>query len=154
MKNINVDHCQTYYKINIWQEKYGDINLWKRKMSYTGNQNQTIKRISFVYSCDTAKGDSIRKQGLCKAINFFFLSMEKCQSNPIGPLIFNYLKDQAPGLFKYFQKKYNNNENSIGDKLTEDINKQYRGDYSTNWSDYLNHWTVDYDIIHILKWHA
>ncbi len=34
MKNINVDHCQTYYEINIRQEEYGDINLWKRKMSY------------------------------------------------------------------------------------------------------------------------
>jgi hypothetical protein len=113
MKNVNVDHCQTYYEINISQEEYGNINLWKRKMSYTGNQNQTVKQISFVYSCDTAKGDSIGKQSLCEAINFFFLSMKKCQSNPIGPLIVDYLKDQAPGLFKYFQKKYNNNEDLI-----------------------------------------
>ena len=38
--------------------------------------------------------------------------------------------------------------------LTEDINKQYRGDYNINWNDYLNHWMVDYDIIHVLKWHV
>jgi hypothetical protein len=30
-------------------------------MSYTGNQNQTVKQISFIYSCDTAKGDSVGK---------------------------------------------------------------------------------------------
>ena len=79
--------------------------------------------------------------------------MKKCHSNPIGPLIVNYLKDQAPGLFKYFQKKYNNNEDSITGKFTKDINKQYRGDYHINWNDYLNHWMVDYNIIRILKWH-
>ena len=120
-----------------------------------GNPNQTIKQISFVYSCDTAKGDSIGKKGLCKAINFFFLSMKKHNSNLIGPLIVDYLKDQAPGLFKYFQKKYNNNDNedSIAGKFTKDINKQYCGDYHINWNNYLNHWMVDQDIICILKWH-
>ena len=118
-----------------------------------GNQNQTIKQISFVYSCDIAKGDSIGKKGLCEAINFFFLSMKKRHSNPIGPLIVDYLKDQAQKLFQYFQKKYNNNEDSIAVKFNEDINKQYRGDYHINWKYYLNHWMVDYDIICILKWH-
>ena len=57
IKNFNVDHCQTYYNINTWQEEYGDINLWKCMMSYTGNPNQAIKGISFVYLCDTAKGE-------------------------------------------------------------------------------------------------
>jgi hypothetical protein len=46
------------------------------------------------------------------------------------------------------------NEDSIGDKLTEDINKKYCGYYNMNWNDYLNHWMVDYDIIRILKWHV
>jgi hypothetical protein len=154
MENVNVEHCKTYYEINIWQEEYGDINLWKRKMSYTRNQNQTVKRISFVYSCDTVKGDLIGKQGLCKAIKFFFLSMKKRQFNPMGPLVVDYLKEQNPGLFKYLLRKNNFNEDSIGEKLTEDINKQYRGDYNIIWDDYLNHWMVDYDIIRILKWHV
>ena len=79
--------------------------------------------------------------------------MKKRQTNPIGPLISDFFKEQASGLFKYFLKKYNNNEDSIADKITEDINKQYCGDYNINWNDYLNHWMVDYDIIRILKWH-
>ena len=80
--------------------------------------------------------------------------MKKRQSNPIGPLVVDYLKEQNPGLFKYLLKKNNFNEDSIGEKLTEDINKQYCGDYNFIWDNYLNHWMVDYDIIRILKWHV
>jgi len=153
LKNINVDHCQSYYEINIRNGEYGEINFWKRKMSYQGRPNQTVKRISFVYSCDTATENATGKACLCEAINYFFLTMKKRHTNPIGPLIVDFLKEQASGKFKYFLKKYNNNEDLIADNITEDINKQYRGDYNINWNYYLNHWMVDYNIIHILKWH-
>ncbi len=76
------------------------------------------------------------------------------QSNPIGPLVVDYPKEQNSGLFKYLLRKNNFNEDSIGEKLTKDINKQYRGDYNIIWDDYLNHWMVDYEIICILKWHV
>ncbi len=43
------------------------------------------------------------------------------------------------------------NEESVGETLTEDIHKHFRGGYNLIWSDWLNHCMVDYAIIHILK---
>jgi hypothetical protein len=45
-----------------------------------------ISRISFVYSCDTTN-EKIGIQGVSEAVKFFFMSMEKHDLNPIGPMV-------------------------------------------------------------------
>ena len=50
LSNINVGHAGLYYDINICKYEYGNESSWRRK-----DQNKTIKRLSFVYTCDTTK---------------------------------------------------------------------------------------------------
>jgi hypothetical protein len=42
-------------------------------------------------------------------------------------------------------------EEPVGETLTEDIHKLFRGGYNLIWGDWLNQCMVDYDIICILK---
>ncbi len=72
MENVNVEHCKTYYKINIWQGEYGDINLWKCKMSYTGNQNQTVKRFLSFIRVIQSKEIQLGNKVYARQLNFSF----------------------------------------------------------------------------------
>jgi hypothetical protein len=56
LSNINVGHAGSYYDINICKYKYGNESSWRRK-----DQNKTIKRLSFVYTCDTTKEKTTNK---------------------------------------------------------------------------------------------
>ena len=87
--NINIGHSGLYYDINICKYEYGKESLWKPK-----DQSKTTKRLSFVYTCDTTEERS-GKQGLIKAVQFFFMSMKKRDINPIGPLVIDYLKEHV-----------------------------------------------------------
>ena len=95
LSNINVGHAGSYYDINIRKYEYGNESSWRRK-----DQNKTIKRLSFVYTCDTTK-EKNGKQGLIEAVQFFFMSMKKRDINPSGPLIVDHLKGHSSSLYDY-----------------------------------------------------
>ncbi len=73
--NIDIGHCETYYEINIHQQEFGPDSIWKRVQKNNGRPPQTVKRLSFVYSCDTTE-ETIGKQGLNEALRFFCLSFK------------------------------------------------------------------------------
>ncbi len=102
-----------------------------------------------MYTCDTKK-EQLGKQGVTAAVRFFFLSMKKCQSNPVGPLVLEHLKEHVEGLYTY-PMRGNLSEDAVAHKITDDIDKHF-GVFIVKWNDSLNHWMVDYDIICILKY--
>ena len=138
------NHADSYYDINIRKYEYGEESLWKRK-----DQKKTIKRLSFVFTCETNKENS-GKQGLIEAIQFLFVSMKKREINPVGPLIVDFLKEHSFSLYDYLMKK-KPNEAQVAKEITDDIDKHFRAGFVLHWDDCLNHWMVDYDIIRILK---
>jgi hypothetical protein len=84
MTTIDIGHCETYCEINIRQKEFETESIWKRVQKNNGRPPQTVKRLSFVYSCDTTE-ETIGKQGLNEALMFFCLSFKKSESNPVGP---------------------------------------------------------------------
>ena len=104
-----------------------------------------------MYTCDTTEERS-NKQGLIKAVQFFFMLMKKREINSIGPLVVEYLKEHASFLYNYLLKKKPNQE-LVAKDITDDIDKHkhFRAGFVLPWDDCLNHWMVDYDIIRILK---
>ncbi len=90
---INIGHSSSYYDINICKHEFGKESVWRRK-----EQSKPTKRLSFVYTCDTANKRN-GKQGVIKAIKFLFMSMKKCEINPIRPLVLECLKDGALALY-------------------------------------------------------
>ncbi len=82
--SIDIGHCKTNYEINISQHEFGQDNSWRCHTSRQGKPSQTVYRITFVYTCDTKK-EQLGKQCVTEAVRFFFLSLKKPQSNPVGP---------------------------------------------------------------------
>jgi hypothetical protein len=101
---INIGHSSSYYNINICKYEFGKESAWRHK-----EQSKTTKRLSFVYTCDTANKRN-GKQGLIEAIKFLFVSMKKREINPIGPFVIKYLKEHASSLYEYLLKKKPNKE--------------------------------------------
>jgi hypothetical protein len=61
--------------------EYGEDNHWKHCVpNQAGKHAQPVKRISFVYSCDTNELENA-KIGLKDSIDFFFMVMKKHESN-------------------------------------------------------------------------
>jgi hypothetical protein len=141
---IDIGHSSSYYDINIRKYEFGKERVWRCK-----EQSKTTKRLSFVYTCDTANKRN-GKQGVIEAIKFLFMSMKKHQMNPIGPLVLEYLKDHAPALYEYLLKK-KPNEDLVTEEVRDDIDKHFCAGFVLHWDDCLNHWIVDYIIICILK---
>jgi hypothetical protein len=51
---VNIDHCNTYYKIGICKNEYSPGSLWKHcAPNQAGETPLPEKRMSFVYSCHT-----------------------------------------------------------------------------------------------------
>jgi hypothetical protein len=146
--NIDIGHCETYYEINICQHEFGPDSIWKRVQKNNGRPPQTVKRLSFVYSCDTTE-ETFGKQGLNEALRFFCLSFKKHESNPVAPLILDHIKNHAEGLYKYLMRDEPCHD-EFANKITNDMNKAFCG-FDVMWNNCLNHWMVDYDIIHVLK---
>ena len=146
--NIDILHCETYCEINIREHEFGSINLWKRVQKNNGKPPQTVKRLSFVYSCDTTD-EKIGKQGLNEALKFFCLSFKKRVSNPVGPLILDHIKNHADFLYKVLVRDKSCHD-AYANKITDDMDKAFGG-IDVMWNDFLNHWMVDYDIIRVLK---
>jgi hypothetical protein len=141
---INIGHSSSYYDIIIHKYEFDKESVWRRK-----EQSKTTKRLSFMYTCDTAN-ERNGKQGVIAAIKFLFMLMKKHEINPIGPLVFEYLKDHASALYEYLLKK-TPDEELVAKNLTDDIDKYFHAGFVLRWDDCLNHWVVDYNIILILK---
>jgi hypothetical protein len=107
---INIDHSSSFYDINIHKYEFGTEKVWRRK-----EQSKTTKRLSFMYTCDTVN-ERNGKQGVIEA------TMKKCEINPIGPLVLEYLKDHASALYEYRLKK-KPNEELVAEDLTNDIDR-------------------------------
>ena len=146
--NIDINHCETYYDINIRQREFGKSNDWKRT-----KQAKTISRMSFVFSCDTTN-EGNAKECLVETIEVFFKSMAKRKKHPIGPMVIKYLREFQNGLYEYFLKTGKGgkmNDEDAGKKLTDDIHNEFQPGYKLTWNDSLDRYMVDYDIIRILK---
>jgi hypothetical protein len=78
------------------------------------------------------------------------MTMEKHEVNPIGPLVPEYLKDNASAFHEYLVKK-KPNEELVAEDLTDDIDRHFHAGFVLHWDDCLNLWMVDYGIICILK---
>jgi hypothetical protein len=133
---IHTNHCHTYEDIHIHKDEFGPESVWRRRSSTTGQKNKTIPRISFLYSCDTTN-EKIGKHGILEAVKIFFMSMEKRDLNPIGPMVLEHLKSPVDGLYRYFTKDKINKE-PVGKTLTEDIHKHFCSGYNLIWGDWLN----------------
>jgi hypothetical protein len=105
--------------------------------------------MSFVLSFDTKLGNKgflmVRD-----ALDFLLFSMKKWAKNPVGILLLDHLKDHAQGLYNHLMNG-SVSKDLAGEKLTNDMDAQFSGGYSICSNDWLNHFMVDYDIIHILK---
>jgi hypothetical protein len=133
---IDIGHSSSYYDINIRKYDFGKESAWRHK-----EQSKPTKRLSFVYTCDTANKRN-GKKGVIEAIKFLFMSMKKREINPIGPLALEYLKDHASALYEYLLKKKPSDELVTKD-LTDDIDKHFRAGFVLHWDDCLNHCMVD-----------
>jgi hypothetical protein len=148
MTTIDIGHCETYCEINIRQHEFGSESVWKRVQKNNGKPPQTVKRLSFVYSCETTD-EKIGKQGLHEALRFFCLSFKKRVSKPVGPLILDHIKTHADHLYKVIIRDKTSHD-AYANKITNDMDKTFGG-IDVMWNDFLNHWMVDYDIICVLK---
>jgi hypothetical protein len=79
------------------------------------------------------------------------MSMKKCDNYPIGNLVLEDLTENEEGLNRHLMKGDAKNEDSVAEKITQDINQHFSGGYNIIWNDTLNHFLVDFDIICILK---
>ncbi len=123
--NIDIEHCETYCEINICQHEFGSESVWKRVQKSNGKPPQTVKRLSFVYSCDT-NDENIGKQGLHEALSFFFLSFKKRVANPVGTLIFDHIKNHSDHLYKVIIRDKTSND-AYANKITDDMDKAFGG---------------------------
>jgi hypothetical protein len=76
--------------------------------------------------------------------------MKKRESNQVGELLLDHIKDHAVGLYDHLLSRTGDVE-SVEKKLTNDINSHFTGGYSISRQNPLNRFMVDYDIIRILK---
>ncbi len=83
---INIDHSSFFYDINICKYEFGTESVWRHK-----EQSRTTKRLSVVYTCDTANKRN-DKQGVIEAIKFLFMTMKKHESTKSGLLFLNTSK--------------------------------------------------------------
>ncbi len=131
---VNIDHVSPYYEIGIWKYEFGAENKWKHCNSTDGHkQGPPVKRMSFVYT-----NDNKDREGLVESTQFFFMSMKKRDDNPIGPLILEDLKETAEGLYRNLMKGDNKSEESVAQKITQDINEHFSGGYNIIWNDTLS----------------
>jgi hypothetical protein len=151
MKDSKIDtsYCQSYTEINIRKHEFGAENLWRRLAPKNEKSRNIIKRMSFVQSFDTKLGNKgflmVRD-----ALDFLLFSMKKGAKNLVGIYLLDHLKDHAQGLYNHLMNG-SVSKDLVGEKLTNNMDAQFSGGYSISSNDWLNHFMVDYGIIHILK---
>ena len=149
---INIEHCETYYELNIKKIEFGNESLWLRLPPKNGKPGNTVKRLSFVLSFDDT--DSSQGFEMVKdALEFLAFTMKKRKTGPVGGLLLNYLKDHAEGLYRHVTERHPSSY-SAEETLTNDIDAQFQGGFTINTNARLNRYMVDYDIIRVLKNHV
>jgi hypothetical protein len=146
--NINISFCQSFYKINIHNNEYRKESVWCCKSPLRGKTGQVMKRLSFVYGYSTSNVAK-RMSALVKAIKFLCFKMKSCEENPVGSLLIEHLNEDHQGLFNHLTKDCD--DVVAGKRLTNDTNSHFKGGFSNHYHERLNHFRVDYDIVHILK---
>ena len=86
--------------------------------------------MSFVLSFDTVH-NNLGIDKVKDAIEFFIFSMKKRESNQVGKLLLDHLKDHAVGLYDHLLSGTGNLE-LVEKKVTNDINSHFTGGYSTS----------------------
>ncbi len=146
-KKVNIDQCSTYYEVGIQKYEFGTESKWKCCNLTDGpKQGPPVKRLSFVYS-----NDDNDQEGLVETIDFFFMSMKKCDINPIGALVLEDLQETAEGQYRHLMKGDNKSEVLVSKMITQDIDQHFSGGHNIIWNNTLNHFLVDFDIVQILK---
>jgi hypothetical protein len=105
--------------------------------------------MSFVLSLNTVH-NNLGLDKVKDAVELFLFLIKKCETNQVGELLLNHLRDHAVGLYNHLMAGSVNGD-FVEEKLTNDINSELRGGYSLNTQNELNCVMVDYDIICILK---
>jgi hypothetical protein len=146
---VDLNHCHSYYEINTRKHEFGSESVWRRLAPKNGKSGNTIKRMSFVLSFDTVH-NNLGIDKVKDAIELFLFSMKKRDTNQVGELLLNHLKDHAVGLYDHLLAG-TGNVDLVETKLTNDINSHFIGEYSISRQTPLNRFMVDYDIIRILK---
>ena len=80
----------------------------------------------------------------------FLFAMKKRETNQVGELLLDHLKNHAVGLYDHLLSG-NGDVDLVEKKLTNNINSHFIGGYSISHQNPLHHFMVDYDIIRILK---
>ncbi len=146
--DIVISFRQSFYEINICNNEFGKESIWRCKSPVRGKPGQIVKRLSFVYGCLTsnvAKGIN----ALLEAIKFLCFTMKARETNPVGALLIDHLKDYHLGLFNHLTKDCD--EVAAGKRLTNDMDSHFNGGCSNHLHERLNRFMVDYVIIRILK---
>lgn len=146
---VDLNHCHSYYEINTRKHEFGSESVWRRLAPKNGKSGNTIKRMSFVLSFDTVH-NNLGIDKVKDAIELFLFSMKKRETNQVGELLLNHLKDHAVGLYDHLLAG-TGNVDLVETKLTNDINSHFIGGYSISRQTPLNRFMVDFDIIRILK---
>ena len=146
---VDLNHCHSYYEINTRKHEFGSESVWRRLAPKNGKKGNTIKWLSFVLSFDTVH-NNLGIDKVKDAVKFFMFSMKKRESNQVGELLLDHIKDHAVGLYDHLLSGTGDVE-SVEKKLTDDINSHFTGGYSISRQNPLNRFMVDYDIIRILK---
>jgi len=97
---VDLNHCHSYYKINTRKHEFGSESVWRRLAPKNGKSGNTIKRMSFVLSFDTVH-NNLGIDRVKDAIDLFLFLMKKRETNQVGELLLNHLKDHAVGLYDH-----------------------------------------------------
>ena len=146
---VDLNHCHSYYEINTRKHEFGSESVWRYLAPKNGKSGNTIKRMCFVLSFDTVH-NNLGIYKVKEAIEFFLFTMKKHETNQVGELLLDHLKDHAVGLYDHLLSG-TGNVDLVEKKLTNDINSHFTGGYSISRQNPLNRFMVDYDIIRILK---
>ena len=122
--DINISFCQSSYEINICKNDFGKESVWCCKPPKNGKPGQVVKHLSFVYGCPTsnvAKGMNV----LLEAIKFLCFTMKARETNPVGALLIDHLKNYHLGLFNHLTKDCD--EIAAGKRLTYDMDSHFKG---------------------------
>ncbi len=76
---INIEHCETYYELNIKKIEFGNESLWLRLPPKNGKPGNTVKRLSFVLSFD-GKDSAQGLEMVMDALEFLAFTMKKNSS--------------------------------------------------------------------------
>ncbi len=88
-----------------------------------GSQVKLSKEL-LLYIHVTQRKSSLENKVFTEAGRFFFISMKKRQSNPVGPLVLEHLKEHVEGHYTYLMRD-NLSKDGVAKKITDDMDKHF-----------------------------